>query len=37
MFPSSIMAGMMGLQKKQWFEIADEQRKNVDISGQLST
>jgi LemA protein len=36
MFPSSVMAGMMGLQKKQWFEIADEQRKNVDISGQLS-
>jgi LemA protein len=36
MFPSSIMAGMMGLQKKQWFEIADEQRQNVDISGQLS-
>jgi LemA protein len=36
MFPSSIMAGMMGLQKKQWFEIADEQRQNVDIRGQLS-
>ena len=36
MFPSSVMAGMMGLQKKQWFEIADEQRQNVDIRGQLS-
>jgi hypothetical protein len=36
MFPSSIMAGIMGQQKKQWFEIADEQRQNVDIRGQLS-
>jgi LemA protein len=36
MFPSSIMAGMMGLQKKQWFEIADEQRKSPDVGRQLS-
>ena len=36
MFPTSIMAGMMGLTRKQWFEIADAQRQNVDIRGQFS-
>ena len=36
MFPTSILAGMMGLARKQWFEIADAQRQNVDITGQLS-
>lgn len=37
MFPTSILAGMMGYTKKQWFEIADAQRQNVDISGRLSS
>lgn len=37
MFPSSLVAGMMGLQKKQWFEIADAQRQNVDLTGKLTT
>jgi LemA protein len=36
MFPSSLVAGMMGLQKKDWFEIADAQRQNVDLSGKLT-
>lgn len=37
MFPSSIVAGTMGLQRKQWFEIADEQRQNVDLTGKLTS
>ncbi|HEX8833924.1 MAG TPA: LemA family protein [Abditibacteriaceae bacterium] len=35
MFPSSIMAGMMGYKSKQWFEIADEQRQNPNLAGQF--
>lgn len=37
MFPSSIVAGTMNLQPKQWFEIADEQRQNVDLTGKFSS
>ena len=38
MFPTTIMAGLMGYTKKQWFEIADaQQRQNVDIAGRLSS
>lgn len=32
MFPHSIIAGMMNLEKKDYFEIADTERRNVKIS-----
>ena len=31
MFPSSIIAGMMGLKRKNVFEISDSERENVNI------
>ncbi len=33
MFPSSLMAGAMNLQPIRWFEISDDERANVDVSG----
>jgi LemA protein len=33
MFPLSIFASMMGLQKKPWFETSEEERKNVNVGG----
>lgn len=35
MFPTSLMAGMMGLTKQSWFEAAAAERQAVDISGRL--
>ncbi len=33
MFPSSIVAAMMGLKRKAVFEITDTERQNVDVRG----
>lgn len=32
MFPSNIVAGIMGLKRRNFFEIAEEERKNVKVS-----
>ncbi|MDC7228312.1 MAG: LemA family protein [Spirochaetales bacterium] len=32
LFPASIIAGMMNLEKKEYFEIDDEERENVKVS-----
>ena len=37
MFPTSIVASMMGYKRKKWFEIPEEQRKNVDADKMLKS
>ncbi len=37
MFPTSIVAGMMGLTRRNWFQIEEDARQNPDVAGRLNT
>ena len=37
MFPTSIIASMMSLEKREWFEIPEAQRENVDVKAMFAS